>query len=50
LKRLGIEKQGSELLIPFWRSDIKFKADIAEEIARIDDYDKIIPTITNINL
>lgn len=50
LKRLGIEKQGSELLVPFWRSDIKFKADIAEEIARIDGYDKIIPTITDINL
>jgi len=36
--------------VPFWRSDIKFKADIAEEIARIDGYDKIIPTITDINL
>lgn len=50
LKRLGIEKQDSKLFVPFWRSDIKFKADIAEEIARIDGYDKIISTITDINL
>jgi phenylalanyl-tRNA synthetase beta chain len=38
------------LTIPFWRKDLNFKADIAEEIARIDGYDNIEATVPRINL
>lgn len=41
LENLWIKINWNELLIPFWRKDLNFKADIAEEIARIDWYDKI---------
>ncbi|MDD5769476.1 MAG: phenylalanine--tRNA ligase subunit beta [Candidatus Gracilibacteria bacterium] len=50
LANLGIKKVGNELLIPFWRKELNFKADIAEEIARIDGYDNIITTVPRINL
>jgi phenylalanyl-tRNA synthetase beta chain len=46
--RGGIE--GGVLSIPFWRKDLNNIADIAEEIARIDGYDKIESTIPKINL
>jgi len=36
LKNLGIKKTGNTLEIPFWRKELSTKADIAEEIARID--------------
>jgi phenylalanyl-tRNA synthetase beta chain len=49
LDTLGIEKQGNELLIPFWRKDLKYKADIAEEIARISGYNTIESTVPKIN-
>ncbi|MBT3728993.1 hypothetical protein HOF65_03350 [bacterium] len=38
------------LTIPFWRKDLVTKADIAEEIARIDGYDNIEATVPRINL
>ena len=38
-----------KLKIPFWRKDLNYKADIAEEIARIDWYDKIEITPPAIN-
>lgn len=38
------------LIIPFWRKDLNFKSDIAEEIARIDWYDNVEPTVPRINL
>ncbi len=50
LDNLWIKYKNWTLIIPFWRKDLNFKADIAEEIARIDWYDKIKATIPKINL
>lgn len=50
LSHLWIEKKGNDLLIPFWRKDLTTKADIAEEIARIDGYDNIEATIPKVQL
>ena len=50
LETLGIMKQGNTLVIPLWRKDLTLKADIAEEIARIDGYDAIESTVPRINL
>jgi phenylalanyl-tRNA synthetase beta chain len=50
LKTLGIEEERGILTVPFWRKDLKNQADIAEEIARIDGYDKIEATVPRINL
>jgi len=49
LENLGIIKQNNKLVIPFWRKDLKYKADIAEEIARINGYNSIESTIPQIN-
>lgn len=49
LENLGIKKQENKLVIPFWRKDLKYKADIAEEIARINGYNSIESTIPRIN-
>ena len=49
LENLGINKQENKLIIPFWRKDLKYKADIAEEIARINGYNSIESTIPKIN-
>jgi phenylalanyl-tRNA synthetase beta subunit len=49
LENLGIEKENNELIIPFWRKDLKYKADIAEEIARINGYNSIESTVPRIN-
>lgn len=38
------------LKIPFWRKDLNYKADIAEEIARIDGFDNIETTPPSINM
>ena len=50
LDNLGIVKSDTNLHVPFWRKDITTKADIAEEIARIDGYDNIVPTVPDLNL
>ncbi|MDD2907782.1 MAG: phenylalanine--tRNA ligase subunit beta [Candidatus Gracilibacteria bacterium] len=50
LNNLGIEKKGDKLIIPFWRKDLNFKADIAEELARISGYNNIVSTIPEINM
>ena len=50
LFNLWIEEKNWILTIPFWRKDLNFKADIAEEIARIDGYDNIEATVPRINL
>ena len=47
LKGEGITQK---VVIPFWRKDLNYKADIAEEIARIDGYDKIPTTPPSINM
>lgn len=43
LKSLGFLIENKKVLVPPFRIDIKEKADIAEEIARIYGYDRIIP-------
>ncbi len=50
LKNLWIEEKNGILIVPFWRKDLNFKADIAEEIARIDGYNNIESTVPRINL
>ena len=50
LNNLWIDEKNWKLYIPFWRKDLNYKADIAEEIARIDWYDNIEATIPKINL
>lgn len=50
LNNLWIEEKNNILTIPFWRKDLNFKSDIAEEIARIDWYDNIESTVPRINL
>jgi len=50
LKNLGIEIKNNKLIIPNWRKELNYKADIAEEIARIDWYDKIEAKIPEIQL
>jgi len=42
---LWIEKKWDTLHIPFWRKELTTKADIAEEIARIDGYNQVTPTV-----
>ena len=44
------EGVGVRVKIPFWRRDLNYKADIAEEIARIDGYDSIDTTAPSINM
>lgn len=48
---INIEKtwKKENLIIPFWRKDLNYKSDIAEEIARIDWYNNIESTIPKIN-
>jgi len=41
LASLGFKINGDKIEIPSWRYDIKIKEDLAEEIYRIDGYDKI---------
>lgn len=50
LENLWIKIENNKLVIPFWRKDLNYKADIAEEIARIDWYNNIKEDITNIQL
>lgn len=42
--------ENNKLEIPFWRKDLNFKADIAEEIARISGFDSIESKIPTMNL
>ncbi len=50
LESLWIKKHWEHLMIPLWRKDLTNKSDIAEEVARIDGYDKIETTIPRINI
>ncbi len=50
---LSVSPQGREVAqisVPFWRKDLNYKADIAEEIARIDGFDSIKTTPPSINM
>lgn len=49
LNNLWIEKEDNKLIIPFFRKDLNFKADIAEEIARIKWYDNVVSSIPSLN-
>jgi phenylalanyl-tRNA synthetase beta chain len=49
LARLGFVLEGNTIKVPFWRTDINFKADIAEEIARVHGFDNVEATISSIN-
>lgn len=50
LTNLWIKKEWKKLKIPFWRKDLDNKSDIAEEIARIDWYNKVKSTVPRINI
>jgi len=50
LENLWIQLQSENLIIPFWRKDLVYKADIAEEIARIHGYNNVVATVPRINL
>jgi len=49
LDNLWIKVSDNKLKIPFWRKDLNYKADIAEEIARIEGYNNIESTVPRIN-
>lgn len=50
LDRVFITEKDGVLSIPLWRKDINHIADIAEEVARLDGYDKVAMTVPRINL
>lgn len=50
LENLWIKLVWDKLEIPFWRKDLTYKADIAEEIARISGYNEIESTVPMLNL
>jgi len=50
LTNLWVKFDNNKLEIPFWRKELNFKADIAEELARIKGYDNIVTTVPRINL
>lgn len=50
LARVGIEEKDGILAIPLWRKDLTTKADIAEEIARLDGYQNIAMTVPRVQL
>lgn len=47
LTKLGIEVNGDDLKIPYFRTDLERTADIAEEIIRIHGYDTLQSTLIN---
>ncbi len=50
LHNISIEEKDGILTIPLWRKDLTNIADIAEEIARLDGYNKVKMTVPRINL
>ena len=44
LQRLGFELDGAKVTIPTWRRDVEGQADLVEEVARIEGYDKVPST------
>src|SRR6478672_2781493 len=44
LESLGFELAGNEVTIPTWRRDIDGRADLVEEVTRIEGYDKVPST------
>lgn len=50
LDTIFIEEKSGKLEIPLWRKDLTNIADIAEEVARLDGYEKVEMTVPRINL
>ncbi len=49
-KKLGSNEAAAKFLVPSWRAyDVTREIDLIEEIARINGYDKIAPTLPNKN-
>ena len=44
LSSLGFEEKEGQVVIPTWRRDVETSADLVEEIARIEGYDKVPST------
>jgi phenylalanyl-tRNA synthetase beta chain len=44
LAGLGFDVKGSEVTVPTWRRDVEGPADLVEEVARIEGYDKVPST------
>ncbi|MCI1959596.1 MAG: phenylalanine--tRNA ligase subunit beta [Clostridia bacterium] len=47
LLEIGVDKKNRILTIPTFRPDLELNADLAEEVARIHGYDKIMPTLAS---
>lgn len=45
LQKLGFSVRNGEVTVPFFRVDVHHKADIAEEVARMEGYEKMPTTI-----
>src|SRR5699024_10402362 len=41
LESLGFELNGADIGVPTWRRDVEGPADLVEEVARIEGYDKV---------
>jgi len=44
LEHLGFEVNGNEITVPTWRRDVEGPADLVEEVARIEGFDKVPST------
>jgi phenylalanyl-tRNA synthetase beta chain len=44
LQSLGFEIDGADVIVPTWRRDVDGPADLVEEVARIEGYDKVPST------
>ena len=44
LESLGFEVNGNEITVPTWRRDVEGPADLVEEVARIEGFDKVPST------
>lgn len=44
LESLGVEVNGNEITVPTWRRDVEGPADLVEEVARIEGFDKVPST------
>ena len=50
LHTISVDEENGILTMPLWRKDLTHIADIAEEVARLDGYDKVEITVPRINL
>ncbi len=45
LEKLDFQVEGDQVAVPSWRSDVKYMADLAEEVARFHGYNNIPSTL-----